>query len=75
MFFECKKLKNINLKNFTKKTVKECKHMFYGCKCLKEINFKNFKIEDNESNFNMFPSFSKFNYIGVDKNSILEKKY
>ena len=74
MFFECKKLKNINLNNFTKQTVKECGHMFYGCESLKEIDFTNFKIEDNESNFNMFPPFLKFNYIGVDKNSILEKK-
>ena len=74
MFFECKKLKNINLNNFTKQTVKECQYMFYGCESLKEIDFKNFKIEDNESNFNMFPPALKFNYIGVDKNSILEKK-
>jgi hypothetical protein len=73
MFSGCTNLKNINLSNFTKNIIVESQNMFLNCKSLKDINFTNFKIT-GKNNFNMFPFHIKFNYNGVEKDSLLEKK-
>ena len=42
MFFDCKKLTNINLSSFETENVKIMTSMFNGCENLNNINFKNF---------------------------------
>ena len=74
MFCGCKSLKYVNLSNFTKIKIEKCEQMFYDCKSLKQINFTNIKITgDNNNYFNMFPHKKKFESIGVEKNSELQK--
>ena len=74
MFCKCKSLKYVNLSNFTKKKIEKCEQMFYDCESLKQINFTNIKITgDSDNYFNMFPFGVKFESIGVEKNSELQK--
>ena len=74
MFCGCKSLQYVNLSNFTKIKIEKCEQMFYDCKSLKQINFTNIKITgDNNNYFNMFPHKKKFESIGVEKNSELQK--
>ena len=38
MFYECEKLKHINLNNFNTQNVTNMNSLFYGCKSLKKSN-------------------------------------
>ncbi len=74
MFCKCKSLKYVNLSNFTKKKIEKCEQMFHDCESLKQINFTNIEITgDSDNYFNMFPFGVKFESIGVEKNSELQK--
>ena len=42
MFYECNKLKNLNLSNFDTEDITNIAYMFYGCNELETINFTNF---------------------------------
>ena len=54
MFYQCYKLKSLNLSSFNNKEIKIMNYMFYQCKNLEYINLYNFQDETNIKALSMF---------------------
>lgn len=54
MFYECKKLKNLNLSKFNTKSVTNMKYMFKECEALESLDLSNFETENVTNMESMF---------------------
>ena len=54
MFFDCRNLKNLDLRGLDTSKVKNMQHMFYGCKNLTDIDVSNFNTSSVKYMDNMF---------------------
>ena len=65
MFYDCIKIKTINVSTFDTKSVKYMDQLFYGCSALEILDIKNFDLINLESYEGMFSKLTSILYIDL----------
>ena len=65
LFYDCKKLENINLSSFNTKKITNMSNMFYGCNNLYSLNLANFKTENVINMSGMFYGCKDLKYLDL----------
>ena len=77
LFYGCKSLKSLNLKNFDTSNVKDMSAMFGNCESLEELNVSNFKTDNVTNMEGMFKNCTAMKKLTLrvsNKNSMFETK-